>query len=93
MTVPDNILGDFPAQAFTIFVWCEACGHKRTVDRTKVPDSVPMRTLHARLRCSACGVRETSIRIVYTGAGGFRCGETILDADGNPTEGSCADQP
>jgi hypothetical protein len=70
----DNILADFPAEAFTIFVHCEACGHRGIVDRAKVPEDMPMQTLHKRLRCSACSSHHVSIRIVYTGAGGFHYG-------------------
>jgi len=36
-----------------------------------------MRTLHGRLRCSACGARQTSIRIVYTGTDGFLYGTAL----------------
>jgi len=39
---------------------------------------MPMGTPHKRLRCSACGSRETSSRIAYTGAGGFHYGEPPL---------------
>jgi hypothetical protein len=75
MTAPDNILADFPADAFTIFAHCEACGHHGTFDRTKVREDIPMQTLHDKLCCSACGSHKISIRIVYTGAGEFHYGD------------------
>jgi hypothetical protein len=62
MTASENILADFPAEAFTIFVHYEACGHRGTFDRAKVPEDMPMRTLHDKLRCSACGSRHASPR-------------------------------
>jgi hypothetical protein len=36
-----------------------------------VLEDIRMRKLHKRLRCSACSSHHVSIRIVYTGAGGF----------------------
>jgi hypothetical protein len=33
-----------------------------------------MQALHDKLRCSACGPLHISIRIAYTGAGGFHYG-------------------
>jgi hypothetical protein len=75
MTARENILADFPADAFTIFAWCDACGHSGTFDRARVPEDIRMQTLHEKLRCSACGSRHVSIRIAYTGAGGFHYGE------------------
>ncbi|MGA7982111.1 MAG: hypothetical protein WCA32_18065 [Chromatiaceae bacterium] len=61
-------------ETFTICVWCDACGHRGIVDRAKIPESIPMRKLHDNLRRSACGSHQTSIPIVYTGAGGFQYG-------------------
>ena len=81
MAVPDNTLSDFPAKAFTIFVWCEVCGHQGTVDRTEVPESIPMRMLHEKLLCSSCDAHQVSIRIAYTGAGGFSYRGTTPGAD------------
>lgn len=74
MTAAGNSLDDFPAGAFTILVFCEACGHRNPLDRTKVPNDRTVQDLVRLLRCSACGSREASIRIVYTGAGGFEYG-------------------
>jgi hypothetical protein len=71
MTARENILSDFRADSFTIFVWCDACGHSGTFDRAQASEKIRMQTLHDNLRCSACGSRHVSIRIAYTGAGGF----------------------
>ena len=67
MTTAANTLDDFPAETFGILVSCEACGRQGWLD----PAVVPVQRLRGRLRCSGCCSRETSIRIVYTGAGGF----------------------
>jgi hypothetical protein len=81
MAAPDNTLSDFPAKAFTVFVWCDVCGHQGAVDRGNVPESIPMQTPQAKLVCSACGARQVSIRIAYTGAGGFSYHGTTPGAD------------
>jgi hypothetical protein len=39
-----------------------------------VPKHLRVQGLVKALRCSSCGSREASIRIVYTGAGGFHYG-------------------
>jgi len=75
MTATGNTLDDFPAGAFTILVFCDACEHRSPLDRSKVPDGMSVQNLVQVLRCSACGARKASIRIVYTGAGGFEYGE------------------
>lgn len=74
MDATGNTLDDFPAAAFTILVFCETCGHRSPLDRAKVPDGRTVQELVRLLRCSACGSRAASIRIVYTGAGGFEYG-------------------
>jgi hypothetical protein len=81
MTARDNTLADFPADSFTIFASCVACGHHGTFDRTNVPEDIRMQTLHEKLRCSACGSRHISIRIAYTGAGGYHYGSTSPTVD------------
>jgi len=55
-------------------VFCDACGHRSPLDRSKVPDGRTVQELVQLLRCSICGAREASFRIVYTGAGGFEYG-------------------
>ena len=71
MTLVGNTLEDFPAAASTILVFCDACGHSSPLDRSKVPDGRTVQELVQLLRCGTCGSREASIRILYTGAGGF----------------------
>jgi len=81
MTACENTLADFPADAFTIFVWCDACGHNGTFDRARVSEDIRMQTLHDKLRCSSCGSCHVSIRIAYTGAGGFHYSASPRSAD------------
>ncbi len=70
-----NTLDDFPVEVFTILVFCDACGHRNPLDRSKVRNGRTVQELVRLLRCGACGARAASIRIVYTGAGGFEYGE------------------
>ena len=74
MDATGNTLDNFPAAGFTILVFCETCGHRSPLDRSKVPDGRTIQELVRLLRCGACGARAASIRIVYTGAGGFEYG-------------------
>ena len=67
-----NRLSDFPAAEFTIRLFCDACGHQANLNRDSVPASTPISDLTQRLQCTNCGSRESSIRIIFTGAGGFR---------------------
>lgn len=67
----ENPVADFPAESFAILAFCDACGHQALLDRRRLPTGLTVQQVRARLRCSACGSRDTSIRIVYTGAGGF----------------------
>ncbi len=64
-------IGGFDPAKVTVSGCCGACGHSATVDLEKVAQEAEIRTLPERLRCSACGSREWSIRIVFTGAGEF----------------------
>ena len=75
MDSPDNRLDDFPAGTFTILAFCDTCGHQTPLDRTRVPAGVTVQALRMRLRCSVCESHATSLRILYSGAGGFRYGE------------------
>jgi hypothetical protein len=75
-----NTLDDFPAAAFAILAFCDACGRQVTLDRAALPQGLAVNDLRRRLRCAACGSRETSIRIIYTGAGGFRYGVRPSDS-------------
>ncbi len=55
MTAAGNTLDDFPAGAFSILVFCEACDHNSPLDRSKVPDGMTVQELVRMLRCRACG--------------------------------------
>jgi hypothetical protein len=66
-----NAMSDFPPDSFTIMTFCDACGHQGRLDRAKVPPGITVQQLPTLLRCSKCGAKAGSIRIVYTGAGGF----------------------
>jgi DNA-directed RNA polymerase subunit RPC12/RpoP len=76
MRQASNSVDDFPATAFSILAFCERCGRRAALDRENLPPKVTIEALRRRLRCTGCGSRETSIRIVYVGAGGFRYGVT-----------------
>lgn len=80
MDTPGNLPDDFPAESFTILAFCDACEHRAPLDRTQIPPGVTVQALRGRLRCLACGHRGGSIRIVYTGAGGFRYGYQTADS-------------
>lgn len=69
-----NTLADFPPESFTLLAFCDRCGHNAPLDRTKIPPNLGVQQIAAHLRCTACGAGEGSIRIVYTGAGGFAHG-------------------
>ena len=60
-----NTPDDFTPDQFELIAFCDACGHSAPVDRARIPATIP--GLPARLRCTACGGRSCSIRIVYTG--------------------------
>jgi hypothetical protein len=66
-----NRVADFPAPEFTIRLFCDACGHQADLDRATVPATLTIPELTKRLRCTACGRRACSVRIIYSGAGGF----------------------
>jgi len=70
-----NTLDDFPEDTFTILVFCDACDRSAPLDRATVPDGLTVQELVKALRCTKCGSRDASIRIVYTVAGGFEYGD------------------
>ena len=70
--IEGNRLSDFPPDQFGIRLFCDTCRHQATLDRAKSPDNLTVPELTRRLRCAKCGGRECSIRIIYSGAGGFR---------------------
>jgi hypothetical protein len=53
-----NTLDDFPAESFTILVFCDACGRQTPLDRATVPEGLTVEALRRRLRCGACCSRE-----------------------------------
>ena len=65
-----NSLDEFPAGTFTILAFCDTCGHQARLDQTRIPAGTTGQALRMRLRCSACGSHATSLRNLYTGAGG-----------------------
>ncbi len=69
-----NFPEDFPPDTFDLRGFCDACGYSASVSRPRIPAGLSVQGLAQRLRCTACGSRETGIRIIYTGAGGFRHG-------------------
>ena len=75
LAITTNTLQDFPPKSFILLAFCEACGHSAPLDRARLPASLRADALPARLRCTQCGARAATIRIVYTGAGGFHVGE------------------
>jgi hypothetical protein len=71
-TAQENLPEDFPPETFELRGFCDACGYSATVVRAHIPAGLSLQGLARRLRCTACGSRETGMRIIYTGAGGFR---------------------
>jgi hypothetical protein len=69
-----NTLADFPPDQFTIWAICNACGYQVALEREGLPEGLVVQELPRRLRCGSCGGRDCGIRIVYSGAGGFRYG-------------------
>lgn len=70
--IEGNQLSDFPPDQFAIHLFCDACDHRGDLDRQKVPQGMTIQELRKHLRCSECGSRECSLRIIYSGAGGYR---------------------
>ena len=71
MNAAGNTLDELPVETFTIFVYCNACDRSGPLDRATAPTGMTIQHLIKALRCSRCGSREASIRVVYTGADGF----------------------
>jgi hypothetical protein len=82
MSTNANLPAEFPPKQFTLFAFCEACGHSAAIARERIPPGVSVQALPDRLRCGACGTRQASIRLVYTGAGGFQYGGGGLPTGG-----------
>lgn len=73
--ITPNKLKDFDPDKFTIMGFCADCDYSAPVKRTDEDMEIP--TLIARLSCSHCGSGNTSIRIIYTAAGGFAYRNTV----------------
>mgnify|MGYP001825022516 CR=1 FL=1 len=69
-----NLPQDFPADQFAIVAFCAACGRSTVLDRARIPAGVTVQALPVRLRCTGCGSRDASIRIIFPGAGGCQYG-------------------
>lgn len=70
VTAEGNLPADFPPNAFELRGFCDAYGHSANVLRARIPAGLSVQDLARRLRRTACGSRETGIRIIYTGAEG-----------------------
>jgi len=66
--MPANSPDAFPPAQFDLIAFCDDCGHSAPIDRVRIPPGLTIPELPARLRCTACGGRACSMRIVYTGA-------------------------
>jgi hypothetical protein len=87
MTAVENVPDDFPPGSFSFYAFCETCRHFAAIDRACIPAGVTMTRMRTLLRCSACGSRKVALRIVYTGAGGFRHdGDRRFDTETAVTE-------
>jgi len=71
MAEPANTPDAFPPEQFALIAFCDSCGHSASIERARIPPGLTIPELPPRLRCTACGARACSIRIVYTGAGGY----------------------
>ena len=72
--IPANRLSDFPPDEFGIRVFCTHCDHQAWLNRSALPETLLVRRVTERLRCTVCGSRGAEIRIVYRGAGDFHWG-------------------
>jgi hypothetical protein len=70
--VAPNKLKDFDPTLFTIYGFCANCDYNAPVPRTDEEMEIP--ALIEKLSCSQCGSGKCSIRIIYTGAGGYAYG-------------------
>ena len=73
-----NFPEDFPPETFELRGFCDACGYSAAIARGRIPAGLSVQALARRLSCTACGSRETGIRIIYIGAGGFRSDGLVL---------------
>jgi len=67
-----NTLADFPADQFSLLVYCCRCQRRPELDRSAVPAEMTIPDLRTRLVGSACGSRSTELHIVWHGGAGSR---------------------
>jgi hypothetical protein len=60
-----NTLGDVPSDTFTILAFSDARHPERPAQPRRPPKGLTFDTL-CRPRCTACGIRKTSIRVLDT---------------------------
>ena len=63
-------LEEVPPVTVELRGFSDACGYSATVARARIPSGLSVQGLARRLRCTACGSRETGMRIICTGASG-----------------------
>jgi len=56
------------------YTTCTHCDHQAWLDRSALSETLLVRRVTERLRCTVCGFKGAEIRIVYTGAGDFHWG-------------------
>jgi hypothetical protein len=54
-----NLPEEFPPETFELRGFCDACGYSAAVSRARIPAGLSVQGLARRLRCTACGSRET----------------------------------
>ena len=69
-----NTLRDFPRDQYRFLAVCESCNRMVRLDRDKLSDDMTIPALRERVTCQECGSQDCGIRIVYVGAGEYRCG-------------------
>jgi hypothetical protein len=78
---PGNLPDHFPPERFALVAFCEGCGHSATLAREALPPGLTVQQIPARLRCTICRRRPGTLRIVYTGAGGFKYSGAAMMAE------------
>ncbi len=65
-----NTLVDFPADRFSLLVYCCDCQRRPELDHSRLPGAMTIPELQAHLVCSACGSRSTMLHIIWHGGRG-----------------------
>ena len=87
--------------AFRLYAVCEPCRRVALVDLQALIESTgadyPIDRVRMRLKCTSCGQRSQSIRIVYVGpegrASGFRYARNTQPINGSDADRSGPEQP